>query len=219
VRTTTLERGGFSITVPASWWEFDIRPESRDDTIRRLVNDRVREVPELADYRSVITGFLRSVAREAYDSGAVYCGCMAQGFDGVPVSAQVTVSVVGARTSEGKILPTAPEAVAGSLREKVARRENDTWRKVTMVAIPEVGQAARTYGIEDVELPGSTKSVRVVLMQTFIPLPGTGDKVALVSASSPVLDLAEAFFDIFDAVTSTFRFVAQEPGAIVRSGQ
>ncbi|MCQ4202556.1 hypothetical protein ACFW5W_00625 [Streptomyces sp. NPDC058783] len=31
----TVERGGFRIKVPDSWWEFDVRPESRDDSIRR----------------------------------------------------------------------------------------------------------------------------------------------------------------------------------------
>ena len=209
VRTRTLERGGFSITVPASWWEFDIHPSSRDDNIRRLVNERVKQMPELAEHRETITKFLRKMAREAYDSGAVYCGCMVQDFDGVPISAQVTVSLVGARTPDGQIMPTDPELVAASLREKVARREGDTWRKVTMVTIPEAGRAARTYGVEDVELPGGTKTVRTVLMQTFIPLPGNEDKVALVSASSPVLDLADAFFDVFDAITSTFRFVEE----------
>jgi hypothetical protein len=43
-------------------------------------------------------------------------------------------------------------------------------------------------------------------MQTFIPVPGQEGKVALVAGSSQVLDLADSFFDIFDAVTSTFRF-------------
>jgi hypothetical protein len=207
VRTTTLERGGFSITVPASWWEFDIHPASRDDAIRELVNERVRMFPDLAEHREVITTFLRRMAEDAHAGGAVYCGCMVQNFDGVPISAQVTVSLVGARTPEGELMPTDPAAIAGSLREKAARRENDTWRKVTTVEIPEVGPAARAFGIEDVEIPGSTRTVRAVLMQTFIPLPGTGDRVALVSASSPVLDLAESFFDVFDAVASTFRFV------------
>ncbi|MCX4989217.1 MULTISPECIES: hypothetical protein [unclassified Streptomyces] len=42
--------------------------------------------------------------------------------------------------------------------------------------------------------------------QTCIPVPGTTDQVVLVSGASPVLDLAEAFHGIFDAVTSTFRF-------------
>lgn len=38
-------------------------------------------------------------------------------------------------------------------------------------------------------------------------MPGQEGKAALVAGSSQVLDLAESFFDIFDAITSTFRFV------------
>ncbi|WP_435808961.1 hypothetical protein [Streptomyces rochei] len=79
--------------------------------------------------------------------------------------------------------------------------------------IPGVGTAARTYGVEDVPVAqGDSRTLRMVLTQmvltqTYIPVPGTTDQVVLVSGASPVLDLAEAFHDIFDAVTSTFRFV------------
>ncbi|ODA73096.1 hypothetical protein APS67_002718 [Streptomyces sp. AVP053U2] len=74
--------------------------------------------------------------------------------------------------------------------------------------IPGVGPAARTYGIEDIPVPGDElhRTVRAVLTQTFIPVPGQEGKVALVAGSSQVLDLADSFFDIFDAITSTFRF-------------
>ncbi|MFB7247678.1 hypothetical protein ACFCYX_35045 [Streptomyces populi] len=50
------------------------------------------------------------------------------------------------------------------------------------------------------------RTLRMVLPQTCIPVPGTTDKVVLVSGTSPVLDLAAAFHDIFGAVTGTFRF-------------
>ncbi|MFE0862809.1 hypothetical protein ACFW5P_14490 [Streptomyces rochei] len=74
--------------------------------------------------------------------------------------------------------------------------------------IPGVGTVARTYGVEDVPVAqGDSRTLRMVLTQTYIPVPGTSDQVVLVSGASPVLDLAEAFHDIFDAVTSTFRFV------------
>lgn len=219
IRTKTLERGGFTITVPESWWEFDIHPATRDNSIREIINDRVRDFPELAQYRPAITKFLRQMGRDAWNSGAVYCGCMAQGFGHLTLTASVTVSVVGARTPEGSVLPTDPKAIVGSLREKEARRETDTWRKVTTVTIPRVGQAARTYGVEDVEIPGSTKTIRVVLMQTFIQHPEIRDHVVLVSCSSPILDLADSFFDVFDAVTSTFRFLpGSQPSTTDGSG-
>ncbi|MFZ4127165.1 hypothetical protein [Streptomyces sp. XHT-2] len=206
----TVERGGFRIKVPESWWEFDVRPESRDDSIHRMVTERLRAHPELAPHHDTYITFLRKAAADAWKSGALYCGCMAETFGGdTPITGSVTVSLVGGRTSKGDPLPTDPEAVIAQLAVKEARREGDSWRKVTTVDIPGVGPAARTYGIEDVPVPGDElgRTIRAVLMQTFIPVPGQEGKVALVAGSSQVLDLAESFFDIFDAITSTFRFV------------
>ncbi|MER8261723.1 hypothetical protein ACFXIY_30525 [Streptomyces albidoflavus] len=198
----------FSLAVPDSWWEFDVRPQGRDATVRTMVDERVRETPELAPYRNDLTAMLRRMAKDAHDSGALYLGCMAENFDSVPLSATVTVSVVGARNQQGAALSTDPRAIAESLRTITPRREGDAWRKVTTVDIPSVGPAARTYGVEDVPVAqGDNRTLRMVLTQTYIPVPGTTDQVILVSGASPVLDLAEAFHDIFDAVTGTFRFV------------
>ncbi|MFD5281999.1 hypothetical protein [Streptomyces rubrogriseus] len=198
---------GVSLSVPESWWEFDIRPEGREATIRALVEERLAETPELAPYRADLTAMLRKMAKDAHDSGALYLGCMAENFDGVPLTATVTVSVLGAKNKQGVALSTDPRAIADSLRTITARREGDAWRKVTTVDVPEVGPAARTYGVEDVPVaPGDSRTLRMALTQTYIPVPGTTDRVVLVSGASPVLDLAEAFHDIFDAVTGTFRF-------------
>lgn len=207
MESVTVERGGFRIKVPESWWEFEVRPETRDDSVRRMVSERVAQRPELEPYRDVFTEFLRRSAREAWQSGAMYCGCMAESFGGdTPITASVTVSLVGARTRSGEVLPTDPAAIVRQLSVRTAKREGDAWRKVTTVEIPGVGPAARTYGIEDIEVAGDTRTVRAVLMQTFIPVPGQEGKVALVAGSSQVLDLADSFFDMFDAITSSFRF-------------
>ncbi|MET8898903.1 hypothetical protein [Streptomyces sp. NPDC004538] len=173
-----------------------------------MVNERIRAVPELAPYRSEVSAMLRRMAKDARESGALYLGCMAENFDGVPLSATLTVSVLGARNDQGVALSTDPRAIAESLRTITPRREGDAWRKVTTVDIPDVGAAARTYGVEDVPVSqGDSRTLRMVLTQTYIPVPGTTDQVVLVSGASPVLDLAEAFHDVFDAVTGTFRFV------------
>ncbi|QCB23984.1 hypothetical protein E5N77_20935 [Streptomyces sp. SS52] len=199
---------GFSLSVPESWWEFGIRPEGREATVRGLVDERVKETPEIAPYRAELSTMLRKMAKDAYDSGAIYLGCMAENFDGVPLSATVTVTVLGAKNKQGVALSTDPRAIAENLRTITPRRDGDAWRKVTTVDIPDVGAAARTYGVEDVPVAqGDSRTLRMVLTQTYIPVPGTRDQVVLVSGASPVLDLAEAFHDMFDAVTSTFRFV------------
>ncbi|MFD5570735.1 hypothetical protein [Streptomyces cadmiisoli] len=198
----------FSLAVPESWWEFDIRPETRDSAVRDIVDGRVRDVPELAPYRSDLTAMLRRMAKEAHDSGAVHLACMAENFDGVPLSATVTVSVLGTRNRQGAALSTDPRAIADGLRTITPRREGDAWRKVDTLDLPDAGPAARTFGVEDVPVArGDTRTVRMVLTQTYIPVPGATDQVVLVSGASPVLDLADAFHDIFDAVTSTFRFI------------
>ncbi|MFF4250939.1 hypothetical protein ACFY1L_07015 [Streptomyces sp. NPDC001663] len=205
----TIERGGFRIKVPESWWEFDVRPESRDDSIRRMVTERVQQHPELAKYRDTYVSFLQKAAADAWKSGALYCGCMAESFGGdTPITGSVTVSLVGGRTRDGAPLSTDPSTIASGLAPKEAKKEGDSWRKVTTVDIPGVGTVARTYGIEDIAVPDDSlnRTIRAVLMQTFIPVPGQEGKVALVAGSSQVLDLADSFFDIFDAITSTFRF-------------
>ncbi|WP_405870228.1 MULTISPECIES: hypothetical protein [unclassified Streptomyces] len=205
----TIERGGFRIKVPESWWEFDVRPESRDDSIHRMVTERVQQHPELAQYRDTYTAFLQKAAADAWKSGALYCGCMAESFGGgTPITGSVTVSLVGGRTRDGAPLSTDPSVIASALAPKEPKNEGDSWRKVTTVDIPGVGTVARTYGIEDIAVPDDSlnRTIRAVLMQTFIPVPGQEGKVALVAGSSQVLDLADSFFDIFDAITSTFRF-------------
>ncbi|MFF3615712.1 hypothetical protein [Streptomyces sp. NPDC002580] len=209
MESLTIERGGFRIKVPESWWEFDVRPESRDDAIRRMVSERIAQRPELGAYKDTYTAFLRRAAADAWKSGALYCGCMAESFGGdTPITGSITVSLVGGRTKDGAPLSTDPQAVIDQLAVREARKPGDAWRKVATVDIPGVGAAARTYGVEDIPVPDDSlgRTVRAVLMQTFIPVPGQEGKVALVAGSSQVLDLADSFFDIFDAITSTFRF-------------
>jgi hypothetical protein len=174
-----------------------------------MVAERVQQHPELAPHRDTYVSFLQKAAADAWKSGALYCGCMAESFGGdTPITGSVTVSLVGGRTREGTPLSTDPSAIASGLAPKEAKREGDSWRKVTTVDIPGVGPAARTYGIEDIAVPDDNlgRTIRAVLMQTFIPVPEQEGKVALVAGSSQVLDLADSFFDIFDAITSTFRF-------------
>jgi hypothetical protein len=130
-------------------------------------------MPELGPYRADMSSTLRKMAKDAHDSGALYLGCMAENFDGIPLSATATVSVLGARNKQGVPLSTGPRAIADSLRAITARREGDAWRAVTTVDIAELGPAARTYGVEDVPVAeGDSRTLRMVLAQTYVPYRG-----------------------------------------------
>jgi hypothetical protein len=183
--TAGLEgRLGFSITVPDTWFELDVAPATRDESIRRLVEERVRGNHQMWDVRHGITRILRDEARKAYDAGATYAACMA--------------------------MPTEDGAVVGSLVDRlvpVAATDDGRFTSVTTVELEHAGTAARSYGIEDV--PVDAGYVRTVFMQTMVPVPRM-NKVFLVSASSPVVPLAAELHDLFDAVTGTFRLVDLE---------
>lgn len=196
---------GFSLAVPRSWFEIDLRPSTRDASIAALVDTRVRDVPALADQRAAVVRLLRTVAREAERAGAVYCAAMAEPVDGLGLTASVTVSLLDA--GAGGVVPRDARGIAASLRAKAARGPDDTWRTVRLVDLPGAGPAARATGVEDVDLPERGGWVRCVTMETLVPVPGAPGRVALVACSSPSLHLAEAMHDLFDAVSSTFTFV------------
>lgn len=201
-------RLGFSITVPDTWFEVDVDPATREDAIRRLVEDRVRGHQQMWDARHGITKILRGQARQAYDAGATYCACMAHPTDDGPITASVVVSLV-----RGPVGASEAEDRSGFLLERltpVARKDDDDrFTSVCTVDLLGVGACARSYGVADVELDDGAGYIRTVFMQTMIPTPGF-NKVFLVSANSPVVALAAELHDLFDAVTGTFGLVELE---------
>jgi hypothetical protein len=196
---------GFSVAVPSSWFEIDLRPSTRDASIAALVDERVSTVPSLREHRGTITRILRKQARTAAEGGAVYCACMVEPTDDGSLPASVTLTVAPGPLAGGDDGERFA-AVVDSLQTKQRKSDDDTWSTVTTVQIPEVGPCARQYGVEDIDLPENAGWVRVVMMQTFVVLPGR-NRVVIVSCSSPVLPLADAWFDVFDAITGTLRFV------------
>ena len=198
-------RLGFTITVPDTWFELDVAPATRDESIRRLVEERVRGHHEMWQARHGITKILREEARKAYDAGATYAACMAMPAEEGAVTASVVVSLV-----RGPVGATSDGDPVGSLVDRlvpVPPTDDGRFTSVTTVELDDAGTAARSYGVEDV--PVDSGYVRTVFMQTMVPVPRM-NKVFLVSASSPVVPLAAELHDLFDAVTGTFRLVELE---------
>jgi len=193
---------GFSITVPDSWFEVELHPDRRNAAITTLVAERLRDVPELYRHRSELARVLRETARRAYDGGARFCGTMVAGLGDAVMTATVTVTIVQAPNAEG-----AADAVAAHLTALPRRGTDSTWRQVQSAELPGAGRVPRTWGVDDITLPDGAGWVRSLVMQTFVPFPGPDpDRVALITGSSPLLALEAEFFDVFDAVTGTFRF-------------
>jgi hypothetical protein len=123
-----------------------------------------------------------------------------------PVTASCVVLVVPAPTAalgggvEALLAPLTPVPPAGP---------DDPWRTVEVVEVPGAGQAGRTYGVHDVDLPDIDGQLRMVSMQTLVPLPGA--RVLLLICSSPVLPLAEELLESFEAISSTLEVLADAP--------
>lgn len=191
---------GFALTVPESWFELDVRPATRDANIRMLVESRVRDQPELWEHRGELIKLLRRQARDAWESGAVYCACFVMAVEESLIPGSISVSVIPPPPAGAAL-----DAVAEALPAKEATEDGDPWMQRSVVEIPGIGRVARSQGVTDVELPGGRGWIRTIVMQTFVPL--DPERLLLVAAASPALDLVEPLLELFDAVTSTLVLV------------
>lgn len=194
---------GFALTVPPSWLEIDVAPETRASSLEALVEQQVRDVPELREHRTALGRLLREQAEQAWAAGSSYCASMIEPTEDGPVVASAVVLVVPAPVgvASGSVL----EAVAAPLVPRARKAADEPWREVERVEIPGADGAVRAFGLEDVELPDGAGVVRTVTMQTLVPLPA--QRVLLLTCSSPVVDLAEDLLDLFDAISGTLEVV------------
>jgi hypothetical protein len=191
---------GFALTVPDSWFELDVRPATRDATIKMLVEQRIHDQPELWEHRGELVKLLRRQARDAWESGSVYCACFVMVVEETLIPGAVTVSVIPPPPG-GAVL----DSIVESLPSKDPAGEGDPFSMRSVVELEGIGRVARSQGITDVELPGGGW-MRSIVMQTFVPI--DRDRLILIGAASPALDLIEPLFDLFDAVSATFRLVS-----------
>ncbi len=191
-------RVGFAITVPDSWFELDLSPATRDDSIRVLVEDRLRGSQEMWEARQGVMRILRDEAAAAWESGAAYAACLAHPTDDGPITASLTVSLV-----RGPVGDQDTQDLLARF-QTVPPTEDGRFTTVTTAQVEAAGDCARAFGVDDLPVHGGY--VRTVFMQTFVRVPGM-NKYFIISAGSPVVPLAAELHDLFDAITGTFRIV------------
>jgi hypothetical protein len=196
---TATSTVGFALSLPDSWFELDVRPATRDASIRALVERRTHEQPELWEHRSELVRILRRQARDAAEAGAVYCACFVIVVDDSVIPGSLTVSIIPPPPGG-----SAADAIAEELSVKEPQEDGGTWMSRSIVDLPDAGRAARAQGVTDVALPGGGW-LRTILMQTFVPV--DADRLLLVAGASPAIDLAEPLLELFDTVTASLALV------------
>lgn len=192
---------GYSITLPQSWYELELRPALRDDAIRRLVEQRAHGVPELWEQRRAIQRLLTRHAEDAWASGARYAAGFALPTDDGPVTGSLTISLLDD--------PFATAAEPASPDDRFATRTRgddptEPWAHTSVVEVDGLTMV-RSQGVEDAPLPGGGL-VRHVFALDVVPVRPDG-RLFLLAFSSPVLPLVDELHDLFAAVAETFRVV------------
>lgn len=193
--------GHFALKVPDHWARFDIsdapiaraRREAlktvRDPVTRMQAEDLFRQALAISQSARRHGALWGAGTATLYDD-AVFLGfvmvfAMAPGGDGSGADTQDLIRQLSTSTSTGHA------------------------RVVSTVELSNVGEAVRVVGTETVSVTSSAK-VEMLTMSTLIPVPGAAGGFMLVTCCSPNLPLAEEVYELFDAITSTFHFIAPE---------
>jgi len=192
--------GHFALKVPDHWARFEISDapvaRARREALKTMTDPVARMQAEDL-FRQAL-----AISQSARRHGALWGAGTATFYDDAVFLGFVMVFAVtpGAESDAG------PQDLIRQL-STVTSTGHD--RVVGTVELPNVGEAVRVAGTETVSVTSSAK-VEMLTMNTLIPVPTAAGKFMLVTCCSPNLPLAEEVYELFEAITSTFRFIASE---------
>ena len=193
---------GFRLPTPGNWFDLDLDPRTRNQSIAAMVDAHVAQSPAAADNRQVLVRLLRRTAREAAQGGMIFASLMSEVAEGVPVSASATVTLRTATTSSGGASISDPADIARYLRDRGGAGGQRA--ELRVVDIP-AGRAVRLQGMQEGDVSGVASGVVTLVVQYFLPVPGT-ESLAVLTFTTPTLALAEPFAGLFDAMAENFSF-------------
>ncbi|MER6540428.1 hypothetical protein ABT215_43100 [Streptomyces sp900105755] len=193
----------FLLDIPDQWGEFDLSGEE-------LARVRAQALASTDDPRAKaeINDMFRQ-GREVTRSARRYGALLASGTATMyPEGLFMAYGMVFAVTTPAGHELTLP-VLSAQLGVSSANGEVPKDRVITSVEIPHVGPAARVTGTEVTRLTGDI-DVKLLTMHTMMPVPGTTQDFLVVTLASPNLPLKNEVYDLFDAITGTFRFLTSE---------
>jgi len=192
----------FTLRVPPSWLQFDIWRATRTGDLARIVDDHLTRLPNLRPHRGDILKALRGLAREAEQAGAVTCAAAVEGNGAV----LATLAVFITEGMQDPALNTV-SAIAAQI-PSTARPDSDSdgakksdWREVRLIDIP-AGDAVQVRSVSTLEDQTASTPVRIVSMETLLPMPGR-DRILNVVLTSPQTELADDLLNLFNLITET----------------
>lgn len=190
-----MSRLDFGLSLPPDWMVLDTEGERIPAQITRLLDEAEQRDSAVAAHRGMIEKQLRAVLRSVRAQDLSFCAMLATVVEDVlPMYATLTGALRGRAGSND------PSAILAELQ----RKHHGDVRRIPVGEIVGVRAAFRTT-VSDEALG---QPIEAAVWQYFIPS-GQGDRVAVLTASTPMLALEQQFGELFDAIVATFRFSAE----------
>ncbi|MDQ8703441.1 hypothetical protein RCO28_13225 [Streptomyces sp. LHD-70] len=201
----------YTLKYPSTWSHLDLDPHTRDAAIRRRVEEQAKGAGAEPEQVDRLIRQTRKSAREAYAQGALQVGCL---IAFLPDASTLNASAMVLRTRIPDDEPTDLAEImlaAGVQNNRKSVGRGSGLNRVEIMELPEVGPVGRMTSLEDFDYFGQA-TIRTAVHQVVIPVPSSRDLMVLAS-TTPNISLAEKFFEVFDAIASTFRFHDSEAPA------
>ncbi len=198
----TVAEGGiprdYRIASPPGWVRIVLDPETMDAKIAAIVAAQFRGTDSAPLVKQSLVRMLGEQCRTAAGNGGVEVHLSTLKVGEYPLSASMVVTLLAPR--DGAPLPALDDL-------GVARRA--AGEDVRMVEFPAGVALRRRYVEELAGDPGDGKGERRLLVTHVdfqFELPGSPLHL-LLSYSTPILPLADAFAELFDTMTGTLRWI------------
>lgn len=191
------EAPSVEVFVPGTWRALDLDPATRGESIRRLVAETGQgSSAELADARRLMQARLERVAQEAAGAGASFGFVFSTVANEKLASASLIVALIDAADGGDGSAPPSAQAIAEGLQLRLGGDVGD------LTAGPAL-RVRRHQAVHDwIEHPSE-----VEVVQWHVPHEG-GRRLAILTFSTPNVELADQFGEVFDAIAGSLRWTA-----------
>jgi hypothetical protein len=181
-----------TLVTPEDWFRLPLLEEERlQRAVREFVSRQFRGKDDRPTLRRELVDALLDQAHRARDGGAVDMYLSDLPIGGVPLALSLVVT----------LLPSPPDLTN---LEDLAPGFDDDGVQATVVDLPS-GRALRRQRVQ----PMDAEEFEVRQLDTLLVdylVPGPGDTALLLTFSSPLVPVAEALAELFEAVAGTVRW-------------
>ncbi|RKN10062.1 hypothetical protein [Streptomyces radicis] len=192
---------GYRMTTPTDWFRIPLRDgEKRGKALRALLDITYPNRDEFALKRRELLDLMTSVTESSARRDGVELYVSTQAALGVPIPASLLVTAEPEDPAQPRQIPAV--MVADGIRDAYGKDA-----EVSVVRLPS-GNAVRCRRLEtsdDSRELGVPKERPSTLLEFYLPVPHSTAWL-LLTFSAPLIELADAQIQLFDAVASSFHW-------------